>query len=119
LQSDLLVARIARECEAARVHAERLRHVVPTLAAMLYAAGARRVVLFGSLAAGGSPHAESDIDLCVEGLDERALADVVLPLLECAGAEVDLVRWETASPRLQRRIASWGEEVPRVTGRDR
>ncbi len=119
MHSDLLVARIAQEHDAAQRRAERLRGVIPTLAAMLYEAGARRVVLFGSLAKGGVPHAESDIDLCVEGLDERALAAVVLELLERAGAEVDLVRWEAASPRLRRRISEWGEEVPRVTGRDR
>ena len=116
MHADLLVARIARAQASALERAETLRAIVPELARRLQEAGARRVVLFGSLAKGGTPHAESDIDLCVEGIDDRALADVVLDLVELAGADVDLVRWEDASVRLRRRIEEYGIEVTSVSG---
>ena len=110
------IARITRARANARVRAERLRAIVPALAERLYRIGATRVVLFGSLAPSGTPHEESDVDLCVEGLDDDALADVILDLVELVGCDVDLVRWEAASPPLRRRITSEGVEVSRVPG---
>jgi len=114
--ADPLEARIARAQEAARERAASLRACVPALAAHLFARGARRVVLFGSLASGATAHAETDVDLCVEGLAEESLGDAALELVERAGADVDLVRWEDASPRLRARVAADGIEVPRVSG---
>jgi predicted nucleotidyltransferase len=73
--------------------------------------GATRVRLFGSLATGTPPHADTDIDLCVEGLDEGAAADALLELESIARARVDLVRWEAAGPRLRARVESDGIEV--------
>ena len=83
--------------------------------------GARRVILFGSLARGEAVHAQSDIDLAVEGLAPavyfRALAQVwqLLPL----DVELDLVPLETARPELLEHIAEEGivlyEQIPRST----
>jgi predicted nucleotidyltransferase len=44
--------------------------------------GARRVVLFGSLASGAEPHAGTDIDLCVEGVSERDALTRVLRTID-------------------------------------
>ena len=68
--------------------------------------GARRVILFGSLAVGGIWHERSDIDLAVEGVaPEEFLAaysacrDVLPP-----GLEIDLIPLERAYPELRARI---------------
>lgn len=108
---DPLIDRIASMQREARARAERLRAMIPELAAALRARGARRVRLFGSLATGAEPHARTDVDLCVEGLDDSSLADATIDLEAIAKGRVDLVRWESASPRLRRRIESDGIEV--------
>lgn len=73
--------------------------------------GARRVILFGSLAGEGPWHSRSDIDLAVEGLaDEEFFAayaacrDLLPPDLE-----LDLIPLEDAYPEMQARILG---EVP-------
>jgi len=106
-----LVERIALRQEEARTRADALRARVPLLASRLRALGATRVRLFGSLATNAAPHIGTDIDLCVEGLDESAAGDALLELLPLAGARVDVVRWEGASERLRARIARDGVEV--------
>jgi predicted nucleotidyltransferase len=68
--------------------------------------GARRVILFGSLAGQGVWHSHSDIDLAVEGVDP---ADFFKAYAACAdllprGLELDLVPLESASPELRARI---------------
>lgn len=72
--------------------------------------GARRVVLFGSLAR-GTPNLSSDVDLAVEGIPpERyftALSDL-MGLFECP---VDLVEVETASDSLLTRLGVEGQEL--------
>ncbi|HEV3189967.1 MAG TPA: nucleotidyltransferase domain-containing protein [Polyangiaceae bacterium] len=108
---DPLVDRIASIQREARARSERLRALIPELAAALRSRAARRVRLFGSLATGAEPHAGTDIDLCVEGLDDRSLADAIVSLETIAEARVDLVRWESASERLRRRIEMDGLEV--------
>lgn len=110
-----LARRFAAAEHDALARAERLRAELPRLARMLYERGAQRVVLFGSLAPGGRPHAASDLDLCVEGLDRdahRACADACLDAVP--DAQVDLVRWEDAPPGLRAEIA-FGVELPRVS----
>lgn len=108
---DPLVHRIAASQRAAEERARRLRSLLPDLASALKARGARRVRLFGSLATGADPHAGTDVDLCVEGLPDESLADAVLELEARAGARVDVVRWESASQRMRRRIERDGVEV--------
>lgn len=111
---DLFVERLSRQQGAARARAERLRAFLPELASRLYAAGATRVVAFGSLATGKEPHMGTDIDLATEGLGESALGEIALELLGEVPARVDLVRLEDASDSLRRRISREGEELPRV-----
>jgi len=106
-----LVERIARRQEDARLRADALRACVPTLARRLRVLGATRVRLFGSLATHAQPHAATDIDLCVDGLDDFAAGEAILELEPMAGARVDVVRWEGASDRLRARITRDGVEV--------
>jgi predicted nucleotidyltransferase len=76
--------------------------------------GARRVILFGSIAGQGPWHERSDIDLAVEGLADgdffsaySACRDLLLP----QGLELDLVPLEDAYPEMRARIL-WEAEVP-------
>jgi len=72
--------------------------------------GARRVVLFGSLARGDTDE-HSDVDLAVEGL---AHLDYFHALAELAGlldSPVDLVELESAGPSLLARIRHEGREL--------
>jgi predicted nucleotidyltransferase len=105
------VERIARRQREAQARAQRLRGLLPAAATRLRARGASRVVLFGSLATGAEPHAESDIDLAVAGLDDDAIAESTLELEALTGARIDLVALERAPSRLRSRIARDGKEV--------
>lgn len=76
--------------------------------------GARRVILFGSLAGQGAWHGRSDIDLAVEGLaeDDFFCAYSACRDLLPRGLELDLVPLERAYPEMRARIL--GEvEVPK------
>jgi predicted nucleotidyltransferase len=108
---DPLVDRIARAQHDARERSERLRALVPEMSTVLRDRGAKRVWLFGSLATGAVPHAGTDVDLCVEGVEEAAVPDLTLALEELARARVDLVRWEAASARLRSRVLRDGLEI--------
>jgi len=74
--------------------------------------GAKRVILFGSLAHGDHFHRRSDIDLAVEGVSPqdfwRAWA-----ALDTLGREfeLDLVDVETASPALRQQIEQEGVQL--------
>lgn len=68
--------------------------------------GARRVILFGSLAGQGVWHSQSDIDLAVEGVDS---ADFFKAYSACSdllprGMELDLVPLEDVYPEMRARI---------------
>jgi predicted nucleotidyltransferase len=68
--------------------------------------GARRVILFGSMAGQGAWHERSDIDLAVEGL---AAAEFFPAYSACRdllprGLELDLVPLEDAYPEMRARI---------------
>jgi predicted nucleotidyltransferase len=104
VRPDLLAERYVKSKHAARARAAALVQRVPSLASVLIARGARRVVLFGSLATKAEPHAETDVDFCVEGLSERDAGRAALDLEELAGARVDIVCWEFASPAFKRMI---------------
>ncbi len=73
---------------------------------------AKRVILFGSLARNGIFDWRSDIDLAVEGLDEkkyyRVLAD--LSYLDIS-LDIDLVMMENASPALLKNILDEGQTL--------
>jgi predicted nucleotidyltransferase len=75
-------------------------------AAHLYAHGARKVWLFGSLAKGRRQDARSDIDLAVEGLPSELYYRMVSELDQLLACPVDLVEMETASAGLLAQIQS-------------
>jgi uncharacterized protein len=71
--------------------------------------GVERVVVFGSLTVSGLFHHRSDVDLAVWGVapDEYFRAVGQLQALD-ADVSIDLVEFETASPRLQKKIEHEG-----------
>lgn len=73
--------------------------------------GARRVIVFGSLAGQGKWHERSDIDLAVEGMAAEQFFRAWASLWEILppGVDVDLVPLEDVSPELRARIL--GEEA--------
>jgi predicted nucleotidyltransferase len=73
--------------------------------------GARRVILFGSLAGQSPWHTQSDINLAVERLAPTAFFDAYSACRDLLpqGAEVDLVALEKVSPEMRARILG---EVP-------
>jgi predicted nucleotidyltransferase len=81
--------------------------LLPALASALRNAGARRVVLFGSLATGLFHHG-SDIDLAVIGLTEVELARLEHELTLRAGRAVELSNLETAPRALRESINRFG-----------
>ena len=106
--------RLVREFERRRVADEAaqlaVRERLPEAVRLLVDRhGARRVVLFGSLATGLFHHARSDVDFAVLGLDFAALADARRDVEAVLGREVDLVALEDASPALCREVAERGE----------
>lgn len=74
--------------------------------------GARRVLLFGSLAHGTWAPETSDVDLAVEGLAAEFLLPALGAVLDIIRWPVDLVRLEDAKPALRAAIAATAEEVP-------
>jgi predicted nucleotidyltransferase len=71
---------------------------------LLYRRGARRVWVFGSLAMDKSQDERSDIDLVVEGLPIDRFSGAQSDLSQLAGCKVDLIDFETATPRIRPHI---------------
>jgi len=74
--------------------------------------GAKRVIVFGSLAHGAWFHPHSDLDLAVEGLAPGAIWrawSAVEKAIPEFGA--DLIELETAHARLSQRIREQGKEL--------
>ncbi|MGB0678891.1 MAG: hypothetical protein ACPGUV_04445 [Polyangiales bacterium] len=94
------------------MRAQHLRARAATLAAQLYAAGATRVRLVGSLAEPmAHVHLASDIDLCVWGLARRVIDDFVFACYAQDGALVDILRGEDLSPEARRLVEDYGEAL--------
>jgi predicted nucleotidyltransferase len=71
--------------------------------------GAKRVVLFGSLAHGAWPFVDSDVDLAVEGLPDDVIWQAWRAVEEIIGdRSVDLVEVETARESLRSAIERHG-----------
>jgi predicted nucleotidyltransferase len=90
-------------------------HLVParTAANLLYARGARRVWLFGSLARGIVPDDHSDLDLAVEGITPSRLRAIARELAVTTASKVDLVDIATAHPRVRPHILRTRVLLPR------
>lgn len=105
-----------RDAQASR-RAERRRMAfseAERLAPLLLELGARRVILFGSLA--GPPdafHERSDIDLATEGLPPELHVTAYLRLEAATTFAVDLVLLEQAPAELARSILADGKELGR------
>jgi len=102
-------ARVADEREEAIAwRFARLEEVHLAAARLGAMPGVRRVVLFGSLAR-GTAGTGSDVDLWVEGLESSRWLDALSVVREVVThGEVDLVRAESASESLGRRVAAEG-----------
>ena len=88
---------------------ERIREAAAVLKTRF---GARRVVLFGSLAHAAWFTPDSDVDVAVEGLEGNAYWQAWRLLEEMIGVRpVDLVELETAGESLQRAIRRYGVEL--------
>ena len=74
--------------------------------------GARRVILFGSLAHGAWFHPDSDVDLAVEGLEDSAYWDAWgLAEKIINDRNVDVIDLATASRSLKKAIERYGVEL--------
>jgi predicted nucleotidyltransferase len=86
------------------------RELLPELAGALRNAGARRVVLFGSLAAGRFREG-SDIDLAVSGLPERVLASFEHDFTVRAGRPVELSNLDRMPSALRENVERFGRDI--------
>lgn len=88
----------------AKARADALRSLLPAAKQLLQSRhGARRVVLFGSLARGDATE-RSDVDLAVEGLEPTAFFPAIADLTGLFDSPVDLVEIERAPPSLLARL---------------
>ncbi len=103
-----------REAESrarADTRARSLRERLPAARQLLTERyGARRVILFGSLARDTTTE-RSDVDLAVEGLRPLAYFTAVADLTGLFDAPVDLVELETASASMRARLDFEGIEL--------
>ena len=90
------------ELERARAEAQRLAHK------LVQEHGARRVLLFGSVARRRPLRPDSDIDLAVAGMSSEAYYKIVGDLRTASGRLVDLVRLERVRPSVKRVILQEG-----------
>ncbi len=90
------------ELERARAEAQLLAHK------LVEEYGARRVLLFGSVARRRPLRPDSDIDLAVAGMSSDAYYEIVGDLRSASGRLVDLVRLERVRPSIKRVILSEG-----------
>lgn len=92
----------ARDVQAQQL-AQEIQKQLPSWVEFLVQQGARRVILFGSLARGGF-RVDSDVDLAVEGMPSDNYFHAVGELLRRCPCPCDLVTLERASPLLTQRI---------------
>src|SRR5712691_2284877 len=103
--------RIERRSVADRDAEARALALVGSFAMILRAAGARRIVLFGSLAL-KTFGARSDIDLAVSGLSEASLARFEREFTLGAQRPVDLINLDRVTPAFRTHIERFGQELP-------
>jgi predicted nucleotidyltransferase len=100
------------EIQARHLAAHRRRALAAARAAAAEArAAGARLLVFGSLAAGGF-HRGSDLDLALDGPTERLpdLAASIAGIAAAHGVAVDVVRLDQAPPRLAARIRDQGRD---------
>ena len=82
-------------------------------AQFLYARGAQRVWLFGSIAKGRRLGVHSDFDFATEGLPPASYLNCLGTLLQKLPLPLDLVELESASEFFRQRILSEGIQLPK------
>jgi len=92
-----------QERHALRQRVQQAREIARKAAALLKEQfGAKRALLFGSIAREGTTHHRSDIDLAVAGIPAQDFWPAWAALDELGHAfEIELIDLETAPPRLQ------------------
>jgi len=95
-----------------RVNREEQLAVAAEAAHFLYARGAHRVWLFGSIAKGRRLGVHSDFDFATEGLPTESYLNCLGTLLQKLPLPLDLVELESASEFLRQRIMSEGIFLP-------
>jgi predicted nucleotidyltransferase len=106
-----LLQRERRRHAAVEARRAGLRARLPALVTTLSEEyGARRIVLFGSLAWGGF-HAGSDVDVAVEGIAAERMPDAAATACETMDATVELFRLETLPASFRQRILDQGEAL--------
>ena len=91
--------------------------LVRDLTARLYALGARRVWLFGSLARGARADAKSDLDLAVEGMPTSVGREGLRRIARGHGIRVDIIDIDTVEPRLREDILTQRVLLDRIAPR--
>jgi len=99
--------RQAERHEKAEARAGVLRARLPEAKRLLQSHGARKVILFGSLARGDVTE-RSDVDLAVEGVRPVEYFTALAELNGLFDSPVDLVELETAGESIKARIAFEG-----------
>ena len=95
----------------ADARAQRLIDLLPDAKRLLAERfGARRVILFGSLAR-GTPNETSDVDLAVAGISPESYFTAISELVELFDCHVDLVEIENAPESLRARLRLEGREL--------
>ncbi len=114
MSEDRFVAHQKRVAEAAERHrratSAAIRARLPAVLDELTRFGARRIILFGSVARGEADD-DSDLDLAVEGLPAASFFPAMAAAWRVADRPVDLVRLEEASATLRDRVLADGEVV--------
>ena len=104
-----LVRRFAETYEEDERVAAELRARLPEAASLIVAAlGERRVILYGSLAAGLFLAAHSDVDLAVEGMGEAPPDELAGALRRLLGRKVDVVDPALVAAHIRRDIVERG-----------
>lgn len=101
----------AERKQRANARAQHMRGLLPRAKQLLTTTyGARRVVLFGSLARGDTTE-RSDVDLAVEGLDPARYFTALADLTGLLDSPVDLIEIERAPPSMLARLDLEGIEL--------
>lgn len=102
------------QARRARVHERlvRVRQSLPELARILFALGATRVWVFGSVAHGDFDEG-SDLDLAVAGLPPSSFIDARVALGARCPIPFDLVELERVPASLREAILAEGQELAR------
>ncbi|MBI5852405.1 MAG: nucleotidyltransferase domain-containing protein [Planctomycetes bacterium] len=87
-----------------------IRAHLPAVPDELVGLGAKRVIVFGSVARGNAEE-DSDLDLAVEGLPSARYFEAMAKAYGAASRPVNLLRLEELGSTLRERVAAEGEVI--------